>query len=117
MGRDGHLDRIQQAVREMQRVLRPGGRVLFAENLRGSFLHAYLRHALVRWGSAWRYIARDELPRLFAGFADLQIQCCGFWAALGRSERQRTLLHALDVVTEPMVPRSWRYVAFGCATK
>lgn len=117
IGRDEHLERIEQAVGEMQRVLRPGGKVLFAENLRASFLHAYLRRAFVQWGSTWRYIASDELPRLFAGFATLQIQCYGFWAALGRSERQHTLLHGLDVVTGPMVPRSWRYVAFGCATK
>ena len=117
IGRNNDVQRVRQAVREMHRVLCPGGRVRLAENLQGSFLHTFRRRRFVQWGSAWRYVAYDELPGFFAGFEDLRLQCYGFWAALGRSEGQRTLLHAVDVVTRPLVPQRWRYVAFGCATK
>ncbi len=112
-----NLQRAGRAIGEMLRVLRPGGIILFAENLRASFLHAYLRNHCVRWGSTWRYLTVDELRELFAGFADLRLSCYGFLAAFGRSERQRALLHAVDVLIGPLVPQRSRYVAFGCATK
>jgi hypothetical protein len=101
----------------MHRVLRPGGTLLFAENLAGSALHRFLRQRFVRWSETWRYVELEEIPRLFAEFCYLEIMCRGFFAALGRTESQRSALHLLDVVAMPLVRNASRYVAVGSATK
>lgn len=49
---------------EILRVLRPGGWLLFAENLIGAHWHMFLRKRFVSWAAYWDYLS---LPR-FTGF-------------------------------------------------
>ncbi len=115
-GGDG-LGRQQQAVAEMYRVLRPGGRLLFAENLRASRLHQMFRRCFVAWGQRWRYVALAELEEMLSCFARRRVVTSGFLGTLGRSEGQRRLLHVVDVLLNPVVPSAWHYVAAGWALK
>jgi len=117
VGRDNHPERQYAAVGEMHRVLKPGGKLLFAENLRGSLLHQYLRGWFVRWGASWRYLSVDELHNLFALFSSLSVRCYGFFGAFGRTEFQRRLLHIPDALLNPVLPDRWKYILFGCAVK
>lgn len=55
VGAHGRFDRIEQAIKEIHRVLKPGGVLFFAENLRGSWLHRQSRAWFVPWGKAWYY--------------------------------------------------------------
>ena len=117
IGSHGNHARQRQAVAEMRRVLRKGGRLLFAENARATALHGLLRRAFTPWGEWWRYLPANEVAGLFGEFDHLEVSFRGFAATLGRSERQRRLLHLLDVALEPVLPARWKYVVFGCATK
>lgn len=110
-------ERQAQAVREMHRVLKPGGILLFAENLHGSALHGLLRKRFVVWDHYWRYLDPVADRDLFAPFSSLEDHTTGCIANLGRSERQRDLLARLDAVLLPLVPRTSRTIWYGVAIK
>ena len=101
----------------MHRVLKPGGVLLFAENLAASPLHRWLRRRYVAWEHRWRYLHMPADRDLFADLSAVEMHSTGFLAPLGRSEAQRDLLARLDAVLMPMVPKAWRTVVYGVAWK
>jgi ubiquinone/menaquinone biosynthesis C-methylase UbiE len=111
-------DRQQSAVTEMRRVLKPGGKLYFAENLRASPLHR-----VVRWiiqGDSWlnwRYVTPDELRTLYGDMAQFDMTTFGFASIFARWEIGRGMLHYFDRTVNPVVPESWNYVAFCVTTK
>ena len=105
------------AIREMHRVLKPGGVLLFAENLGGTRMHRWLRRRFTNWAGYWRYLDSTADQDLFAPFANVHLESTGFLAALGRSEGQRDLLARFDGVLCPLLPVNWHTVLFGIATK
>jgi SAM-dependent methyltransferase len=105
-----------QAITEIHRVLRPGGLLLFAENLSGSWLHRQLRSRFVAWHD-WRYIDLARDLDLFDGFDEIELETWGLFGALGRSERQRDFLGRIDAAVVPHVPAAWRYIVFGACRK
>lgn len=117
IGALGTKVRQAQAVREMHRVLRPGGVLLFAENLHGSPLHAWLRKRFVAWHSYWHYPDPIADRDLFAPFDQLKERTTGAVANLGRTEGQRDLLARLDACLLPLVPVRYRTIWFGAAIK
>lgn len=117
VGRNDNYGAQQRAVCEMHRVLKPGGRLLFAENLQASPLHRYARRRFVSWGASWRYIAVGEVADLLRPFREAHLEFSGFAAAFGRSEWQRRLLHGVDVVLNPLMPAGCKYIVAGCAIK
>lgn len=118
VGRDDGIDRQRAAIGAMHRALRPGGRLLFAENLVGSPMHALFRRAFVQWGSSWRYVTIDEMCEFLRPFSDVRYETTGVLGTFGRSESQRQLLARLDrVAMNAAVPPRWRYIIYGVATK
>ena len=102
----------------MHRALKPGGRVLFAENLRGTWLHRLARSIAYRVrGTSWRYPTRRELDSMLAVFEEHDLRTTGFLALFGMTEGQRRALAAADDAVFNRVPASWRYVAYGAARK
>lgn len=114
---DSALKPQYEAVSEIHRVLKTGGQLLFAENMRGSPVHVLLRRSFVPWGHSWQYLTETQITRLLSGFESLDLSFRGFTAVLGRREWQRSLLHTLDRVLVPLLPRALRYVVFGYAVK
>jgi SAM-dependent methyltransferase len=118
VGRYGRADRQAAAIRQMHNALKPGGELLFAENLAASWVHRRLRSRFVRWGGTWRYVAVDELAQLLAPFTQSAWQASGVLGNFGRTERQRAALAALDAALfNRITPPAWRYIAMGIARK
>jgi SAM-dependent methyltransferase len=115
---DGSLPAARGVVEQIRRALKPGGRLLFAENLVSSGLHRVLRQ---RWGAGknrWRYFTIEELVELHAGFTAFEYTTFGFAGCLGRTEGQRRLLGRLDAhLLDRIVPDRWHYILAGIATK
>lgn len=110
-------ERQQAAIDEMYRVLKPGGVLLFAENLQGTAVHRWLRKRFVPWITYWRYLVPAHDGDLFRRFAHVELHATGCLATLGRSEGQRDLLAHVDGLFMPLVPQGWRTIWYGVARK
>lgn len=117
IGRGDNFAAQHRAMAEIRRVLVPGGRLYFAENLSASPLHGWLRQQFIPWGRAWRYVALEEMKALLADFTVDEWGTTGFLATFGRSNAQRDRLAAVDRIISPLIPPRWRYVVYGIATK
>lgn len=107
----------QKAMNEIYRVLKPGGVLLFAENLGGSKLHRFFRRMLVPWGTSWRYITIGELEELIAPFGEKQIETFGFFSAFGKINFLKKLFYMFDQSTNSVLPNSMKYICYGYAIK
>ncbi len=117
IGALGSKEAQTNAIKEIYRVLKPGGKLFFAENLQGSPLHGWLRKRFVAWDHYWRYLDAEDDRDLFARFKELDVRTTGAFANLGRSEAQRELLACTDTFLIRLLPTSWRTIWFGVATK
>jgi len=121
LGGVGYNDNFSQQKRAFESIynaLRPGGVLLFADNLVASPFHGFLRRRFIRWGSSWRYVTLTEMNSFLSPFSDSSIKSTGFCAAFGRSEKQRSMLHFFDrFLFNPLVPHDWNYLVYGHAVK
>lgn len=118
IGRNDDRARQQRAVDEMFDALKPGGMLLFAENLRASPAHRFFRERFVGWGKSWRYVTLAEMREFLRQFATVEMRATGVIGALGRTERERNLLARVDqVVLNHLCPGEWKYLGYGLAVK
>lgn len=120
LGAVGRTSAIQQeaAVRQMYAALKPGGYLLFAENLRGSRVHRALRRHFVSWGTSWRYVSLQEMRHYLRCFSRVTLETCGVVGTFGRTEAQRRILGRVDrALLSPLLPPAWHYIAYGIAQK
>lgn len=115
LGDRGGREPQRTALQEIGRALRPGGALLFAENLAASGLHRWARRRFVPWGREWAYIPLAELGSLLDPFPRWSVETTGVVAAFGRTERQRRRLAAVDRRLTRLVPDRWHYLAYGVA--
>jgi len=107
----------QNAIDQIYKSLQKGGSLLFAENISGSLLHKFARKNFVKWGSRVRYSTREEFLQYFRNFSKVEFQEIGFFGTFGRTEKQRRFLSKIDNQLEPFIPKSWKYLIVGVATK
>jgi SAM-dependent methyltransferase len=108
----------QRVLDEIHKALKPGGKLLFAENLAASRLHRYVRERFVDWGRAWRYVTLDEMREFLRDYARREMHATGVLATFGRNERQRRLLAAIDQgLLNYVTPSGWKYIVYGIAEK
>lgn len=118
-GISGHgKDELKQTtIDQIYKSLKPGGKLLFAENLESSFLHQTLRKKFIQWGSRWNYLKFKEIEPLFKDFEKIEYQTVGFLGTFGRTEKQRKLLSSVDAILNPFIPKAKRYILIGIAEK
>lgn len=115
---DGDIRRQVAAMQSIYRALRPGGVLLFAENLSGNPLHRLLRRRFVRWNSVWRYVTIAEMLEFLEPYTDVRWRTTGVTGLLGRSNRVSNVLGKLDgALWNRIVPPASRYIMFGTARK
>ncbi len=119
LGDLGEFSRQQTAIKQIHRVLKKGGELWFAENLKGSKLHQTLRSKFIPWAGRWRYLESAELDGLLndTGFGLVMHEQYGYFGAFGRNEKQRNILALLDQIVMPVIPENMRYIYFGLAVK
>jgi SAM-dependent methyltransferase len=118
IGSNDNLENQKETFRQIYKALKPGGKLLFAENMVASPLHRFFRKRFVNWGDRWRYVSLDEMHDFLKDFSQLKFETIGFMATFGRSESQRKFLSFFDrIFFNYLTPKSWRYIGYGVATK
>jgi len=118
IGRNGNKRAQQVAIDQIHKALKPGGKLLFAENLTASGFHKFIRRKFVRWGDSWRYVTLAEVDEFLSNFTNVQIRTTGVLGAFGRTERQRRAFGAIDqTIVNRITPARWKYIVFGIAEK
>lgn len=117
LGSDGGQSQ-HTAMESILSALKPGGRLIFAENVRGTIFHRMARAlANRRRGASWYYIPLAQLTQLLGRFDSYELHTTGVSAVFGVTEAQRRRLASLDRVLNRITPARWRYMAYGVATK
>ncbi len=118
IGSYGDFNRIQVAINEINRVLKPGGILFFAENLQASHLHNFARKTFVEWGPRWYYVKYKEMEKLLQNFQKVEIKTTGFLAAFvpNRFGKIKALCSKIDSKLD-WLPNNWKYVSYGHAIK
>jgi len=105
-------ERQRRALREIRRVIVPGGMLLFAENLSASRLHAVSRRVGAERYGRWRYPRLGELEAMLA-LEGLDVQAAEAFGLLGLApvpERLRAALYGFDDLADKHLPARWRYI-------
>jgi SAM-dependent methyltransferase len=118
IGREDNYEIQQKVFKEIHKALKPGGKLLFAENLIASPFHQFLRKRFVNWGSAWRYVSIKEMKGFLKDFSSYKIKTTGVLATFGRNESQRNSLSTIDeLLLNKVCPNNWKYISYGIAVK
>ncbi len=118
IARGDHKDRQQEVFHQIHRALKPGGTLLFAENLTASPLHRFFRKRFTNWSDYWRYVDMHELREFTKDFSEVQLKATGFAGTFGHGERQKRMLARTDrLFFNKLTPQSWKYIAYGTARK
>jgi SAM-dependent methyltransferase len=118
IGSNNNIAIQKKVFEEIYKALKPGGKLLFAENLIGSPLHQFARKKFVKWGTIWRYVSLNEIEQFLSSYKKYDIKSTGMTAAFGRTEWQRNLLAVFDkLFFNHICPDNWKYICFGIAEK
>ena len=118
IGRNNNIEMQKKTFKEIYKALKPGGKLLFAENLTASPIHQQLRRRFVRWGGEWRYVTISEMKIFLKDFSRYEIKTTGFLSVFGRTENQRKLFSVVDkILLNHVSPDSWKYIIYGVAEK
>lgn len=118
IGREDNKEIQKQVFLQIHKALKPGGKLLFAENLTASPLHRFFRKKFNKWGSYWRYLSIPEIKEFLSGYSSFRYETTGFSSAFGRNENQRSLLSWFDkIIFNHLLPQRWKYIIYGVAEK
>jgi SAM-dependent methyltransferase len=118
IGRNDNYQIQHKVFNEIYKALKPGGKLLFAENLIASPFHQFLRKRFVKWGTDWRYVSVKEIEEFLIDFSSYKIKTTGVLATFGRNENQRNLLSSMDeFLLNKICPDKWKYISYGIAVK
>ena len=118
IGRNDDFNSQHKVFKQIYKALKPGGKLLFAENLISSPIHQKLRKRYVNWGSSWRYVTLNDMKIFLQEFSKSELKTTGVLGSLGRNENQRYFLSKIDdFILNKLCPNSWKYICYGIAEK
>lgn len=118
IGQGDNKAKQKQVFNEIYKALKPGGVLLFAENLTATKAHQKLRARHNKWGENWRYITISELEEFLHPFESFSLKTTGLLGTLGRNEKQKSFLTKIDEISfNHVTPSTWRYMGYGIAHK
>ena len=118
IGRNDNPELQQKVFNEIYKALKPGGKLLFAENLIASPVHQRMRKSYLKWGNYWRYVSISEMKGFLKEFSTFDLHTTGVLGSFGRSEGQRNFLSTIDgMFLNKICPDKWKYIAYGIAEK
>jgi SAM-dependent methyltransferase len=104
-----------KTLKEIHKALKPGGKLLFAENLEATGFHKILRENFGTKG--WNYLRMSEINDVFAPFKKIKYSTIGFFGCLGRNEWQQNFLGKIDSMLNWFIPNESKYILIGVAEK
>ena len=72
IGRSGNSNLTRIVLEGIYKSLKPGGVLLFAENLIASRMHQFFRKKVVQWGY-WNYLRLDNVEKLLTKFESVRL--------------------------------------------
>ncbi len=117
VGNNDQKELQEKAIKSIYQSLKPGGKLLFAENLTGTMFHSFARKKFVHWGTQVRYLQLEEMLDFLKDYKKVEYQTYGFFGAFGKTEKQRRLLGKIDTLVNRVIPLKWNYLIIGTATK
>jgi len=118
IGANNRADLQARAIARLHAALKPGGNLLFAENLAATRVHAAWRGRFGAGKDGWRYLTVREMEQLLRPFSAVHYRTAGFFGAWGANDMQVRMSGALDAfLCRGLVPASWQYVLMGTAIK
>ena len=113
-----NIEEVNLCLKQCKKALKPGGKLLVAENLVSTCVHKFTRKTFLK--RTWRYFNANELSAFleYNNFKVTNREYLGITACFGRSERQRIFLGKLDkILFERILPEEKRYIIFLIAEK
>ncbi len=118
LGALGSLENQKKAFSEIHRVLKTGGALLYAENLRASIIHRFLRDKFRKhYALAWRYPTLGEFSDHLKNFSAASIYTAGFFTNFFKKEKYKRIVSVMDKAVIGLIPRTFRYIIYGSALK
>lgn len=117
VGRDEKDERIEQAINQIHKALKPGGRFLFAENLKATKFHSFFRRNFMHWAKDWNYLKKTDFEEYMNIFSKTEIRTTGFLGAFGFNEGSKTFLGRIDTYTFNKLNGNCHYIIYGSAIK
>ncbi len=118
IGRNDNLDNIRTTISQIYKALKPGGVLIFAENLAASPIHMFLRKRFTNWSDYWRYVTPNELSQLLGDFSKFELKTTGVIAVFGTNEKLRNYLSYMDdLILNRITNDKYKYISYGYAIK
>ncbi len=111
------IENLEIASKEIYRILKPGGYLLFAENMKASCLHTLARRWFVPWGANWHYLTLQEMGAFVAPFALHKINYFGFFSAFIKIKKLKKAAYLIDSIKNIFLPNRFKYISYGWAKK
>ena len=118
VSRRGHSEKLSETIFQIKKALKPSGVFLFAENLTGTKLHAFLRETFKKdVKDNWNYIHVEQMKEILKDFKESSYETTGFAGAFGLYEPFRNVLGSIDGILFKTLPANWHYIVYGYAKK
>lgn len=105
-----------KAIKEIHRVLKPGGVFLFAENMKGSSIHNSLRKKFVKWYEGQQYYDCEMMENQLKAFSSIKYKTFGFFSIINKPVINQ-IAYAADHFIKPFTPKNSNYIIYGVAVK